>query len=199
MPCFYDSGFIFEFIKYADLGITDIKIEEDKNSEIAKLSRKNKAYNIQFEHKGINHEKYLLPIIDESYGTSQYFRYLTLFTPAFLNGGIFVIDEFDENLHPMMLAKLVEMFNNPNINIAGAQLIFTTHNTSILKSNILKRDEIWFVEKNEEGCSEVYPLTEFKAIREGFNYEKGYLEGRFGAIPYLGDIKELEAILNAKE
>ena len=190
---------IVEFIKYADLGITDIKIEEDKNPEIAKLSRKNKAYNIQFEHKGINHEKYLLPIIDESYGTSQYFRYLTLFTPAFLNGGIFVIDEFDENLHPMMLAKLVEMFNNPNINIAGAQLIFTTHNTSILKSNILKRDEIWFVEKNEEGCSEVYPLTEFKAIREGFNYEKGYLEGRFGAIPYLGDIKELEAILNAKE
>ena len=71
--------------------------------------------------------------------------------------------------------------------------------TSILKSDILKRDEIWFVEKNEEGCSEVYPLTEFKSIREGFNYEKGYLEGRFGAIPYLGDIKELEAILNAKE
>ena len=189
---------VVEFIKYADLGITDIKIEENKNPEIAKLSKTNRAYDIQFEHKGLNQEKYFLPIADESCGTSQYFRYLTLFTPAFLNGGIFIVDELDENLHPMMLAKLVEMFNNPNINIAGAQLIFTTHNTSILRSNILKRDEIWFVEKNEEGCSEVYPLTEFKAIREGFNYEKGYLEGRFGAIPYLGDIKELEDILNEK-
>lgn len=55
------------------------------------------------------------------------------------------------------------------------------------------------LKKNEEGCSEVYPLTEFRAIREGFNYEKGYLEGRFGAIPYLGDISELANILNEKE
>ena len=168
----------------------DIKIEEDKNHEIAKLSRKNKAYNIQFEHKGINHEKYLLPIIDESYGTSQYFRYLTLFTPAFLNGGIFVIDEFDENLHPMMLAKLVEMFNNPNINIAGAQLIFTTHNTSILKSNILKRDEIWFVAKGNAQNSKLYSLVEFKnekgeSVRKDAKFDKQYLEGKYGADPYL--------------
>lgn len=190
---------VIELIKYADLGITDIKIEEEKNPEIAKLSKKNKAYNVKFGHKGLNQEKYYLSIADESCGTSQYFRYLSLFIPAFLEGGIFVIDELDENLHPMMLAKIVEMFNNPNINIGGAQLIFTTHNTSILKSGILKRDEIWFVEKNEEGYSEVYPLTEFKAIREGFNYEKGYLEGRFGAIPYLGDISELANILEAKE
>lgn len=190
---------VIELIKYADLGITDIKIEEEKNPEIAKLSKKNKAYDVQFGHKGLNQEKYYLSITDESCGTGQYFRYLALFIPAFLEGGIFVIDELDENLHPMMLAKIVEMFNNPSINIGGAQLIFTTHNTSILKSDILKRDEIWFVEKNEEGCSEVYPLTEFKAIREGFNYEKGYLEGRFGAIPYLGDISELANILEIKE
>lgn len=192
---------VVELIKYADLGITDIKVEEEKDSSALPFttSPTGKHYKINFEHIGVNNKKYELPISSESWGTGQFAKYLVMFVPILVGGGIYIIDELEEKLHPMMLAKIVEMFNNPNINIGGAQLIFTTHNTSILKSNILKRDEIWFVEKNEEGCSEVYPLTEFKAIREGFNYEKGYLEGRFGAIPYLGDINELANILEAKE
>ena len=192
---------VVELIKYADLGITDIKVEEEKDTSTLPFttSPTGKHYKINFEHIGVNNKKYELPISSESWGTGQFAKYLVMFVPILVGGGIYIIDELEEKLHPMMLAKIVEMFNNPNINIGGAQLIFTTHNTSILKSNILKRDEIWFVEKNEEGCSEVYPLTEFKAIREGFNYEKGYLEGRFGAIPYLGDINELANILEAKE
>lgn len=181
---------VIAFIKYADLGVVGLKVLKNEPQSANK-------YRILFEHKGKDGKLYDMPMNSESTGTNQFAKYLVTFIPSLLEGGIFVVDELEENLHPMMLAKLVEMFNVPNINKGRAQLIFTTHDTSILKSNILKRDEIWFVEKNEEGCSEVYPLTEFKAIREGFNYEKGYLEGRFGAIPYLGDIKELEAILNA--
>lgn len=192
---------VVELIKYADLGITDIKVEEENDSSSLPFasSPTGKHYKINFEHIGIKNKKYELPVASESWGTGQFAKYLVMFIPILFDGGIYIIDELEEKLHPMMLAKIVEMFNNPNINIGGAQLIFTTHNTSILKSDILKRDEIWFVEKNEEGCSEVYPLTEFKAIREGFNYEKGYLEGRFGAIPYLGDINELANILEIKE
>lgn len=178
------------FIKFADMGVVGIKVLKNEPQSTNK-------YKILFEHKGKDGKLYDMPMDEESAGTSQFTKYLITFIPSLLEGGIFVVDELEENLHTMMLAKLVEMFNVPSINKGRAQLIFTTHDTSILKSDILKRDEIWFVEKNEEGCSEVYPLTEFKAIREGFNYEKGYLEGRFGAIPYLGDIKELEAILNA--
>ena len=181
---------VIAFIKYADLGVVGLKVLKNEPQSANK-------YRILFEHKGKDGKLYDMPMNSESTGTNQFAKYLVTFIPSLLEGGIFVVDELEENLHPMMLAKLVEMFNVPNINKGRAQLIFSTHATSILKSDILKRDEIWFVEKNEEGCSEVYPLTEFKAIREGFNYEKGYLEGRFGAIPYLGDIKELEAILNA--
>lgn len=181
---------VIAFIKYADLGVVGLKVLKNEPQSANK-------YRILFEHKGKDGKLYDMPMNSESTGTNQFAKYLVTFIPSLLEGGIFVVDELEENLHPMMLAKLVEMFNVPNINKGRAQLIFSTHDTSILKSDILKRDEIWFVEKNEEGCSEVYPLTEFKAIREGFNYEKGYLEGRFGAIPYLGDIKELEAILNA--
>ena len=181
---------VIAFIKYADLGVVGLKVLKNEPQSANK-------YRILFEHKGKDGKLYDMPMNSESTGTNQFAKYLVTFIPSLLEGGIFVVDELEENLHPMMLAKLVEMFNVPNINKGRAQLIFTTHDTSILKSDILKRDEIWFVEKNEEGCSEVYPLTEFKSIREGFNYEKGYLEGRFGAIPYLGDIKELEAILNA--
>jgi AAA15 family ATPase/GTPase len=196
-----------KFMQYADLGITDVIIEKISSphpdaivsSEQGIVSGPYTVYKMSFEHKGANGKKYLLDLNSESEGTRQFVTFMRYFIPALIEGGIFFIDEIDKNIHSMMLAKLIEMFNNPNINKGGAQLIFNTHDTSILKSDILKRDEIWFVEKNEEGCSEVYPLTEFKSIREGFNYEKGYLEGRFGAIPYLGDIKELEAILNAKE
>ena len=180
------------FIKFADMGVVGIKVLKNEPQNTNK-------YRILFEHQGKDGKIYDMSMDDESAGTSQFTKYLITFIPSLLEGGIFVVDELEENLHTMMLAKLVEMFNVPSINKGRAQLIFTTHDTSILKSDILKRDEIWFVEKNEEGCSEVYPLTEFKSIREGFNYEKGYLEGRFGAIPYLGDIKELEAVLNAKE
>jgi len=192
---------VIDFIQFADLGITAIKIKE-KNSfpSSPPLSISvSQDYEIIFEHKGYHNKKYELSIENESYGTSQFTRYLILFLPVLLNGGIFIFDELEEKLHPMLLAKLVEMFNHQDINIGGAQLIFTTHNTAILKSDILKRDEIWFVEKNEEGNSSVYPLTEFKGIREGLNFEKGYLEGRFGAIPYFGDVNELAKILSIKE
>ncbi len=237
-----------EFLKYADLGIEDIKVTIDSSVFYSKnlstnftdnilnqtieetvkdplhkglkpqeffeeyfdskhfyenlqkvLSDSNEKYNIYFIHKGVNGKKEYFTIENESLGTFKFAKYLMKFIPALLNGGVFVIDELESNLHPMILAKIIELFNDPKINIGKAQLIFSSHNTSILRNDILKRDEIWFVEKNDEGCSEIYPLTDFNAIRKGFNYEKGYWEGRFGAIPYLNEINELADVLSKKD
>lgn len=86
-------------------------------------SSSGKHYKINFEHIGANNKKYELPVAAESWGTGQFAKYLVMFVPILLDGGIYILDELEEKLHPMMLAKIVEMFNNPDINIGGAQLI----------------------------------------------------------------------------
>jgi len=208
-----------EFLKYinhADIGIDDIKIEkkerkietiiekiklfkairddslspEDINS-IAKKSLENNKYeyDLTFLHKGKDGK--LFPIEAESGGTLKLFEYLSIFLPSFMLGGIHIIDEIESKLHPNLVIEIIKLFHRKDINKAGAQLIFTSHNTNLLKSNILRRDEVWFVEKNKEGCSSSYPLSSFKNVRNNYDYDKGYLSGKFGAIPFLGDINNL--------
>jgi AAA15 family ATPase/GTPase len=94
------------------------------------------------------------------------------------------VDELDRSLHALLVRQLIEMFQNPGLNPAGAQLVFTTHDTSLLSGDLLRRDQIWFVEKDEDQASHVYPLTDF-APRKNEALERGYLFGRYGAIPIL--------------
>ena len=101
------------------------------------------------------------------------------------NGKVLIYDEFDKSLHPFIVKYLVEIFNNPEVNKNGAQLIFNTHDTNLLNLEILRRDQIWFAEKNpDDGSSAIYPLDDF-SVRKLENVEKGYLLGRYGAIPFL--------------
>ncbi|MHA1540791.1 MAG: AAA family ATPase [Alphaproteobacteria bacterium] len=170
--------------------LSEISVEEEKK----KYLEENKYdYSIDFEHTSVNGGR--IPFKHESGGTIRYFSYLISFLPAFLEGGLFIIDELESDLHPFLVQNIIKMFHNKGINQAGAQLIFTTHNTNLMKPDILRRDEIWFVEKDEEGASEIYPLSEFKDVRNNYDFEKGYLRGKFGAIPFLGDIETLAEIL----
>lgn len=97
-----------------------------------------------------------------------------------------IIDELDVSLHTQACEAIIAMFSLPELNPKGSQLIATTHNTNLLNPKLLRRDEIWFTEKDPEGATQVYPLTDIRT-RHGDNLEKGYLQGRYGAVPYLGD------------
>lgn len=126
----------------------------------------------------------------ESSGTG---RLLLLLDRAFSSldrGSLLIVDEIDLSLHSLACLAIVQLFNVPEINTKGAQLIATTHDTNLICSPQLGRDQIWFAEKDATGATEIYPLSDFK-VRENDNFERGYLRGRFGALPFAGDPSEL--------
>jgi len=124
---------------------------------------------------------------DESAGTQQYLALGLPILSALQNGHVLLVDELNNSLHPLLVRKILDLFHDPSINTKGAQLIFNTHDTTLLNLSIFRRDQIWFVEKDRCGVAHMYSLLEFSP-RKGEALEKGYLQGRYGAIPFLGSI-----------
>lgn len=106
------------------------------------------------------------------------------------HGTILFIDELDARLHPLMTRRIIELFHSPLTNPKGAQLIFTTHDTNLLDKSLFRRDQIWFSEKDQQGATHLASLAEYR-VRNDAAFEKNYLEGRYGAIPFLGDLTRL--------
>jgi len=127
-------------------------------------------------------------INDESEGTQRLFALAGPLFEIFKDGRVICVDELDRSLHTLLVRQLVEMFHNPLINTGGAQLIFTTHDTSLLSADILRRDQIWFTEKTAGQDSRLFPLTEL-STRKDEAFERGYLTGRYGAIPILNPLE----------
>ncbi len=125
----------------------------------------------------------------ESEGTRKLFALTGPILETLEQGKVLVVDELDARLHPLMTREIVRLFNDRKTNPRGAQLIFTTQDTNLLDNELLRRDQIWFVEKDRYGASRLYSLAEFKGVRNDLSYERGYIEGRFGAIPYLNPNK----------
>jgi len=104
-------------------------------------------------------------------------------------GGLFLVDEIDASLHPLLTAALIRLFQSPAVNKNGGQLLFTSHDATLLGSidgeDVLQRDQVWFTSKGDDGASELFPLAEFKPRRQGENRQKRYLNGSYGAIPEL--------------
>ena len=111
---------------------------------------------------------------------------------ALKNGGVFFVDELNARLHPLLVRNFILTFLNPEVNVNHAQLVFTTHDTWQLSNQLLRRDEIWFTEKDDMGLSTLYSLADFiedgSRIRKDESYEKNYLLGKYGAIPSLKTI-----------
>ncbi|TXK93577.1 abortive infection protein, partial [Methylococcaceae bacterium CS4] len=131
---------------------------------------------------------------DESQGTKKFLALSAPILDTLKSGKILLIDEIDASLHPMLTEGLIKLFHNAENNPFNAQLIFTTHDVSFLsRPQLFGRDQIWFTEKNLYGSTELYSLLEFrknskgKDVRSTDNLEKHYLQGQFGAVPYLGD------------
>lgn len=184
--------FALDFLKKSDFNIEDYKLSKiDLPSELIvnipdlfkkDLPEKPKVFQVLFKHKGSDN---YLSIDEESLGTQIIFAFIPFIADTFNNRKVLIIDELDKSLHPFLVQYIVEMFNNPEINSNGSQLIFNTHDTNLLDLNILRRDQIWFTEKNSDnGESDLYSLSDF-SVRKKENVEKGYLLGRYGAIPFI--------------
>lgn len=184
--------FTLDFMKKADFNIEDYKVIETEVPEEVLASipdfiktamkEKPKAFTSIFKHKGSELE---LTYEEESMGTQIIFSFIPFIKDALNSKKIIVVDEIDRSLHPYLVEMLVQMFNDSEINRNGAQLIFNTHDTNLLNLNILRRDQIWFTEKDSNnGTSDLYPLSDF-SVRKSENIEKGYMLGRYGAIPFI--------------
>lgn len=173
---------ILRELMIADFGISDVTV---KNSL-------DKIPLITTTHRIINKdgttEYFQLLMEQESAGTQHFFARIGGWLQALENGALLVVDEIEDSLHPLLTRRLIEMVQDKTINTKGAQLIFTTHDAMLLDLNFFRRDQIWFAEKSNDTCAtELYSLASFSA-RKGENVRKGYLQGRFGAIPFIGDV-----------
>jgi uncharacterized protein len=183
--------FILNLLNKADLGIDSLGIaytnsidNEDETLKII-LSYRNK-FNTNLKIEG---RKDFSFADQESEGTKKMFELSPFIYKSIKEGTPLFIDEFDARFHPLLTKKIVEIYNSAENK--KAQLIFITHDTNLLSSDLLRRDQIDFVEKDKYGASHMYTLVEIKGVRNDASFEKDYIQGKYGAIPFLGDFKNL--------
>lgn len=194
---------IIALVKTADIGIE--KIEEGReiypqefldelpfNDEFKKslLNEgviKINTYHKKFDENNSNVGMEIFELeLEESLGTRKFFKMSAPILNTLQEGKILMIDELDASLHPMLTMHLIKLFHDPKVNTKNAQLIFATHDTNLLKPHLFRRDQIWFTEKDNYGASHISSLAEFKNVRKDADFEKDYIQGKYGAIPYLG-------------
>jgi len=192
------KSYVMKALLEADVGIDDFstiskKIPRDELKglppELLSLMLGDKkefeAYQIQTLHKGVAFDFET----EESDGTRKIFSLIGPWIDTLKNGKTLVVDELDTKLHYLLILFLIRLFHDPTQNKTNAQLIFTTHNTSLLDQDFFRRDQIWFTEKNAEtGSTDLYSLTEYSP-RKDKAIEKGYLAGRYGALPFIKENK----------
>jgi AAA15 family ATPase/GTPase len=215
---------INDFIKQLDIGITGFTLEKTSvhvpetvppflSPEIAEKwqafiealktsdefvehpKHKIKTLHQRFDETGKAKEFVAFDLEQESDGTQRLFAFAEPIIHALNKGRIVIIDELDARIHPNLVIALLRLFNSSKTNPNHAQIIFATHNTNILSSQLFRRDQVWFVEKTRWGESDLYALVEYrvegKKVRNDASFEKGYIEGRYGAIPFLGDLEQV--------
>jgi AAA15 family ATPase/GTPase len=188
---------LVRLLKQADLGVTGMDFERERlpeevrsffSSAAKSLGRTaelpKQLAKVRLRHR-VAHTKEGIPleIGAESAGTIAWLALLPPVLDVVNFGGVLLVDELDASLHPLLARQVLSSFSHRS-NTKSAQLIFNTHDTNLLDPEILRRDQIWFVEKDKSGASHSYALTDFKP-RQMENLAKGYLQGRYGAIPFL--------------
>jgi hypothetical protein len=179
-------------LKLADLGIENVVVEAPGPASRVGDDTKD-LRSLRLVHRGERPNR-PLKFHAESEGTRAWFRLIGHVLPALESGAPIIFDEIDASLHPTLTAELLKMFANRSVNPHGAQLIFSTHDASLL--NHLNRDEVWFTEKQADGSTRLGALAEFagERVRKSVNLESGYLSGRFGAVPELNKVEVLRTL-----
>ena len=170
---------MLDMIQEMDLDIVDFRVVEDENDRI----------DVYTKHLVDGYETEL-NLLEESSGIKKLFGLMPFIAGCLLTGTVLVIDELDAKIHPVLLRHIIMMFNDMSINKKKAQLIFTSHDLSTMNNEVFRRDEIWFVAKGNAQNSKLYSLVEFKnekgeSVRKDAKFDKQYLEGKYGADPYL--------------
>ena len=173
------KGKILHEMLVADLGIVDVRISD--SSDVPQITMVHQLQTADGDVK-----QYPLLLSQESQGTQRFFSRIGSWIQALEMGGVLIVDEIEASLHPLLTRHLIETIQDKSINRNQAQLIFTTHDVGLLDQNLLRRDQIWFAQKDEKTAeTEIYALTDFSP-RKSENISRGYLQGRYGAIPFIG-------------
>lgn len=189
---------IVDFLNVADLGISDIRvvaeefqprqlrrdIDPELKQHLVDKWAGNQIPELRLSHNTGNSSPSELQLEDESDGTQRIFALAGPWLDSLKNGNVIVFDELHASLHPALVRFLVDQFHDSQLNARGAQLVFTTHDTSILNQDVFRRDQIWFCERNEKQETRLFPLTEFSPRKGLENLERSYLTGRYGALPF---------------
>ena len=173
-----------EFLTFADTGLTDFQLE--KRSDGVEVTSLHGLYK---DGEGIG--KTDLPLKEESFGTRALFIIGCHILQALQNGSPFFIDEMDSGLHSYITRLIVDIFRNERINKNNAQLIFTTHDVNLLDQNSIRKDQIWFTEKDKYGVSEMFTLSDFEDVREDTLFAKWYMNNKFGGVTSLQSLEKL--------
>lgn len=193
--------FTLKLLKESDIFIKDLRVnyeEKDVDNSSFIINNQNqgplkmKSIKIAMDHEITDSQDekniYTLDFEDESSGTKILFALAPILKRAFEKTKIIIVDELEKSLHPTLVKYIIKLFNNEKLNTKNSQLLFTTHAISLLSLDLFRRDQIWFTEKNSlTGNSDLYPLDSF-SVRKEENIEKGYINGRYGAIPFIKDI-----------
>lgn len=177
---------VLEWMKEAGIVFQDVNIKtvgEEKTLERKLVSFAKNIYNDKGEVKG---QAIMYLDSDESEGTQKFYSYIGKLYGLFKNGGVFFSDEIDSNFHPSLLQKLISIFQNDKINTAGAQLLFTSHDTNLMNPDFMRRDQFYFTEKTIFDETAIYSLADLRGIRNNADFARQYLAGLYGAIPQLG-------------
>lgn len=187
---------VLNFMNAADLSISDLSFEKregkrmefgfDGDKPIQSLT-KIEITQTKVHHVGESGSA-IFELAEESLGTQRLFAFAGLILHVLKLGKVLVVDEFDGSLHPLMMKFLINLFHSKDTNLHNAQLIFTTHNTSLLDMNVFRRDQIWLVEKDHHMASNIRPLSDFSP-RKNEAFEHNYLTGRYGALPFITEFK----------
>lgn len=182
---------VVALIRAADFGVVGVKVEKSEAPfQQGSGGRRRDRHQVFLGHR-TEHGEVWFPIEEESHGTQTWSALAPAVLDALACGSLLLVDELEAGLHPLLAMKLVRLFNERATNPNNAQLVFSTHDTNLIGQaqgeSLLRRDQVWLTEKDSTAATTLYPLTDYKPLN-GENVERGYLQGRYGAVPCLGDL-----------
>lgn len=176
-----------------DFEVTDENVPDSLKKFFSEIGEEDATWRtINFLHSNYNKKKekignVSIKLSEESDGTKSFFGIIGYIIDLIESGGTLFVDELDSSLHPKLCKFIVDLFNSEESNKSGAQLIFTTHDVTLLNYRDIDRDQFWFFERNKYGSSSLFPLSQFKE-RKGSDFQTRYLDGRYGALPIINNI-----------